>query len=129
MTISDELKLNRFDRICLKKIIRVRWPMKISNYLTSITLVSEIIRESWWKYIGHIFRREHSSNLKVALTWKPEGRRRRGRPKETWSRTSEKEVKLFGWKSWSEAANVAQNRATWMTTCRASISTQRRNEQ
>ena len=87
LTNSDELKLNRFHHICLNKIMRVRWPMKIPieelYCLTNTKPVSEIIRERRWRYIGHIFRRETSSNLRVALTQKPEGRRRRGRRKET----------------------------------------------
>ena len=41
---------------------------------------------------------------RIALTWTPEGKGRRGRPEETWRRTVEKErgelqwVQMDGWK-------------------------------
>ena len=49
----------------------------------------------------------------TALTWKPEGRRKVGRPRTTWRRTREKEGNEFGWKSWNEAKKVAKNRENW----------------
>lgn len=42
----------------------------------------------------------------------PEGRKSRGRPKETWRRTAEKDNEQhFG--SWSAAAVAARDRVTW----------------
>ena len=128
VTGTDELRFDRFHRVCLKKIMKIRWPMKSSNEelyrLTSTKPVSETIRERRWRYIGHILKREPSSHVRVALTWKPEGRRKKGRPKETWRRTVEREMKTrFGWNGWREAHQVAQDREMWRRTCRASIST------
>jgi len=54
-----------------------------------------------------------SKHPKTALTWAPEGRRRRGRPKETWRRTAERERTALGLGSWSEAAAAACDRAAW----------------
>jgi len=54
-----------------------------------------------------------SKHPKTALTWAPEGRRRRGRPKETWRRTAERERAALGFGSWSEAAAAARDRAAW----------------
>ena len=55
MTSTDELRLDRFHRVCLKKSMKIRWPMKISNEelyrLTSTKPVSETIRERRWRYI------------------------------------------------------------------------------
>jgi len=39
----------------------------------------------------------------TALTWAPEGRRSRGRMKDTWQRTAEEERTALGFGSWSEA--------------------------
>ena len=122
MTSTDELRLDRFHRVCLKKI------MKISNEelyrLTSTKPVSETIRERRWRYIGHILRREPRSHVRVALILKPEGRRKKGRPKETWKRTVEREMKTrFVWNGWKEAHQVAQDREMWRQTCWASIFT------
>ena len=126
VTGTDDLRLDGFHRVCLK-VMKIRWPMKISNEelyrLTSTKPVSETIRERRWRYIGHILRREPSSHVRVALTWKPEGRRKKGRPKETWRRTVEREMKTtFGWNGWREADQVAQDREMWRQTYRASIS-------
>ena len=82
MTGTDELKLDRFHRICLKKIMRIRLPTKISNEEpyrpTYAKPVREAIREIRWRYIGLKLRRQS----RIALSWKPEGRRKRARPKE-----------------------------------------------
>ena len=52
-------------------------------------------------------------NTRIALTWTPEGRRKRGRPKETWRRTVKKERGELGFKGWTEASSCAKNRETW----------------
>ena len=38
-----------------------------------------------------------ASILRVAIIWTPDGRRKRGRPYETWRRTVERDVKEQGW--------------------------------
>ena len=48
----------------------------------------------------------------VALRWTPPGKRKPGRPKNTWRRTvmtELSEVKL----TWGEAQHAAQNKAKW----------------
>ena len=49
----------------------------------------------------------------TALTWTPEGGRKRGRSKTTWWRTVEKERSKAGWQSWSEVRTAAQDRNQW----------------
>ena len=39
-----------------------------------------------WKWIGHVIRRDQNSITKTALHWTPEGKRKHGRPKNTWRR-------------------------------------------
>jgi hypothetical protein len=46
--------------------------------------------------IGHVLRMENNRNVRTALDWAPEGKGKRGRPKETWRRTVEKERKQLG---------------------------------
>jgi len=48
-----------------------------------------------------------SSLPQVALTWAPEGKRKRGRPRETWRRTVEKEQMVMGCCSWVEVGLAA----------------------
>ena len=45
-----------------------------------------------WQWIGHVLRINNNRNARTALDWAPEGKRKRGRPKEPWRRTVEKEV-------------------------------------
>ena len=49
--------------------------------------LSEEVRRRRWQFIGHIFRQEPDDDCVTALTWTPEGKRKRGRPKTTWQRT------------------------------------------
>ena len=43
--------------------------------------------------IGHILIQDQNSDGNTAMTWAPEGNRRRGSPKTTWRRTVEKKRK------------------------------------
>ena len=49
---------------------------------------------------------------KVALKWTPDGRRARGRPKETWRRSVEKELRDQSW-TWREIQKSAKDREQW----------------
>jgi hypothetical protein len=54
---------------------------------------------------------DNNMNAGTALDWAPEGKRKRGRPKETWRRTVEKERKQIGFNTWAEATRQAQDRS------------------
>ena len=54
-----------------------------------------IIMRRRWKWIGHVMRREQGNITRTALRWTSEGKRKRGRPKITWRRTVEAELKTF----------------------------------
>ena len=45
--------------------------------------------------MGHILRKEPNNHQRIALRWTPEGKRKRGRPKETWRCTVEREMKML----------------------------------
>ena len=57
----------------------------------------------------------------IALNLAPEGKRKRGRPRETWRRTFEKERSQMGFKTWTEAARTAIDRKTWKDTVKSPI--------
>ena len=48
----------------------------------------------------------------TALNWRPEGKRKRGRPKTMWRRTVEREMKEGGRSSLDEVRAVAVDRQT-----------------
>ena len=53
---------------------------------------------------------EPDSLPRTAITWAPEGKRKRGRPKETWRRTVERERCEMRFQTWREAVQVAKDR-------------------
>lgn len=59
--------------------------------MAEIENLSEDVRRRRWKFIYHIMRKELQNDCRTALTWAPEGRRKRGRPRTTWRRTAERE--------------------------------------
>ena len=116
-TERDKKKLDTFQNRCLRQLLRVRWPEKISNEelhrRTRTIKVSETIKQRKWKWIGHVLRMDDSRICTTALTWQPEGKRRVGRPKTTWRRTTEQERSELGWNSWALARAVARDRGRW----------------
>ena len=58
-------------------------------------------------------RMESSNNAEVSLTWAPEGKRKRGRPRKTWRWTVKEERRRLGCGSWKELEGVAKDRARW----------------
>ena len=73
------------------------------------------VRTRRWKWLGHVLRilMPSDKNPKIALTWAPEGKRRRGRPRETWRRTVNKEREHLGFKTWRQAEVAARDRVAW----------------
>ena len=77
-----------------------------------IEKISISIKQRRWKWLGHSSRMDNTRHVKVAISWTPDGRRKRGRPKETW-RTIEKERQKLGFQSWTEATRAAMERDKW----------------
>ena len=127
MTVADTKKCEAFNNRCLRRILRVFWPNKITNMelrkRTETQTIEESIRLRRWRCIVHVLRKGKEEDQKVALTWTPEGKRRRGRPRETWRRTAERERNEYGWPSWRAAEDVARDRPRWRDLCLALCST------
>ncbi|XP_048759469.1 uncharacterized protein LOC125669065 [Ostrea edulis] len=116
VTKSIVLRLDVFQTKCLRRILKVFWPNTISNkdlyQRTSTSPISEMIKMRRWKWIGHVHRMGATSIPKIAMRWTPAGKRNRGRPKETWRRSVEKEMKQCGW-TWGRIQNMAADRQRW----------------
>ena len=108
-------KLQTFTNRCLRRLLGIYWPNTISNAnlweLTKQETIETQIRRRKWKWIGHTLRRQKSIT-KQALTWNPQGKRKRGRPRTTWRRTTEQEMKKEGL-SWPQLERRAQDRRGW----------------
>ena len=116
MTESDLNKLSTFHTKNLRKILRIFWPKTISNQQLFTQCNQEsmgtIIMQKRWRWIGHIMRQDTDSITRTALHWTPEGKRKRGRPKNTWRRTVESELTTFH-HSWGTIQKLAQDRRKW----------------
>jgi len=68
------------------------------------------------------YRKEVRAIEKTALDWNSQGYRRRGRPKRTWRRTVEDEIRGAG-RSWNEVKGIAGDRSAWKLFMNALCST------
>ena len=108
--------LNSFHNTCLRRIAKIFWPNKISNNdlyrKTGCQNIDTEIQTKRLKWVGHVLRMETSQSAKKCLRWNPPGKRKRGRPKITWRRSVEAELKDMGL-TWGEAESLAKDRSAW----------------
>ena len=127
MNKGDDKAVNVFHNRCLRKIFRIRWQDHVSTKelleRASMKPLSVEVMSRRWKMIGHILRKDRNDDCNVAMSWVPEGKRRRGRPKTTWRRTVEKERQEAGWRSWEEVQTAATNREEWRSSVKALCAT------
>ena len=93
-------KIQTFVNRCLWRIRNVKWSDKVSNntlWTKTNQLPVEIkIKQRKWRSIGDMLRKPISSITRQALTWNPQGKTKRGRPRNTWRRDMESEIKRMG---------------------------------
>ena len=111
-----ENKLQVFVNKCLRRILKIFWPNTISNSnllaRCDMNAVKFIIRQRKWRWLGHTLRKGPGDITQQALRWNPQGKRKRGRPRNTWRRELEKEMKELKL-SWGEASAMAKDRTGW----------------
>ncbi|GFR70251.1 retrovirus-related Pol polyprotein from type-1 retrotransposable element R2, partial [Elysia marginata] len=101
---------------CLRRILRIKWTYKISNEsllerTRQIPTGDEIGRRRW-RWIGHTLRKPCGSITKNVLGWNPQGKRSRGRPRGTWRRVRDNDVKDSG-HAWNHVKRMSQDRERW----------------
>ena len=109
-------KIQTFINTCLRRICNIRWPERIRNedlweQAGQAPAAEQLLRRKWG-WIGHTLRKPMSSTTRQALSWNPQGRRKRGRPRNSWRRDTEAELQATR-KNWCQAAKTAQNRVKW----------------
>lgn len=96
MSSKNRKKLDAFQQRCLRKILKITYRDRITNEevyrRTSTQPLSQRIEKNRVRYAGHIIRMTADRDPKIALNWRPEGRRRRGRPRLTWRRTFQQDL-------------------------------------
>ena len=127
MNKGDNKAVDVFLNKCLRRILNIQWQDHISTEellrRANMNPLSEEVKWRRWKMIGHILRQDQNNDCNTAMTWAPEGKRRRGRPKTTWRRTVEKERDEAGWTSWAEARTSAADRVKWRRSVEALCAT------
>ncbi|KAI8484438.1 hypothetical protein Bbelb_378710 [Branchiostoma belcheri] len=116
MNKSTQHRIQTFINNCLRRIYNIRWPEKIRNEelwsrAGQEPVAIQILRRKW-SWIGHTVRKPADSTTRQALSWNPKGKRRRGRPRNSWRRDTEKELSELGM-HWKDVEREAQNRAGW----------------
>ena len=110
-----EERVRRFESNCLSRILKVRWFDLVSEEelrrRTGQQSVIEKIKIARWKWYGHVLRISDDRIPKQALDWRPDGRRRVGRPKDTWRRTLAREMNQKNLED--DVRMMAEDRATW----------------
>jgi len=96
--------------------MNIKWTNKITNEelwrITHQTSIENQIKRRKWNWIGHTLRIETGAIEKTALYYNPQGNRRRGRPKRTWRRSIEDEIRSTR-RSRNEVKGIAGDRNAW----------------
>ena len=115
-TVTTTKKIQTFINNCLRRILRIRWPDTISNeelwQRTKQKPADVEIRKRRWRWIGHTLRKPATSTTRQALRWNPQGKRKRGRPRNTWRRDLETDARKTGY-TWTQLERLAQDRDGW----------------
>jgi hypothetical protein len=121
VTAALNRKMDAFDQWCLRRILRIPWNAFITNQevrsRTQQTLLSELVRANRLKLFGHVVRsdgkEDHARALNDCIAPLPrEWRRKVGRPRHTWLRTIEDDLRPLNI-GLSSARRRAQDRTAW----------------
>ncbi|RUS81469.1 hypothetical protein EGW08_010767 [Elysia chlorotica] len=108
--------LQTFINRCLRNILNIRWPEVISNQdlweRTRQAPIEQEIKKRNWGWIGHTLRKPSSNTTRQSLEWNPQGKRKVGRPRQTWRRSTDAEARAAGM-TWAELRRTSQNRVRW----------------
>nr|KAG5708273.1 hypothetical protein BaRGS_021207 [Batillaria attramentaria] len=89
-TKTGSHRLQTFINRCLRNILNIRYPLVITNQdlweRTRQVPIEQEIKKRKWGWIGHTLRKPTSNVTRQSLDWNPQGKRKVGRPKQTWRR-------------------------------------------
>ena len=71
----------------------------------------EVLKRKWG-WIGHTLRKPCYNITKYSLKWNSQGKRKWGRPRNTWHRDLDADIKRTGY-SWTQLEKIAQDRVRW----------------
>ena len=94
--------------ICGVKLMDKKNTEDLMDMLGLKETVDRLAKANGVRWYGHVLRREKDDVLRKALALEVDGLRRRGRPKKTWKKQVEEEIKKVGLRM-----EDAQNRGKW----------------
>ena len=117
VTRSISNKLQTFINKCLRKILKIYWPEKISNRelwaQTGQECVPKEIARCKLNWVGDTLWKPTSDTTRQALEWNLQGKTKVGRPVKTWRRSVEEELKQANI-TWNMAKRTAANRVIYV---------------
>jgi len=103
MTVQSSKRLDAFNQWCLRHILRVHFAARVTNHeirrRSAQPPVTQTMKTRRLKLFGHIVRPDPDDNhtsraLNAGIDDPPKDwRRPRGRPRQTWLRTVEQDIK------------------------------------
>jgi len=121
LTSTLEKKIDALDNWCLRRILHIHWTDFVSNDVvrsrTGQPLLSDTIRQRRLSFFGHLCRadtgQDHSRALRACIRGLPKDwRRRTGRPRQTWLRTVEDDLRPLNF-GLATARRRAMDRPAW----------------
>ena len=114
-----EKRIIAFENMSLRRMLNTSLQQKITNEeirRTGQPPVIELLKRRRWTYLGHVLRMEESRLPRTTNEWKPDGRRKRGRPKNTLRRTYDRDLRTAGTSlipEWKDVIAAAPIRDEW----------------
>uniref|UniRef100_A0A0L8HW01 Endonuclease-reverse transcriptase n=1 Tax=Octopus bimaculoides TaxID=37653 RepID=A0A0L8HW01_OCTBM len=126
VTCSNYKKIQTFINKCLRQILHLKWFNRVPNTnlwkRANQEPIPVQIRQRKWRWIGDTLQKEPSNVTRQALDWNPQGKRKRGHPKQTWKQSILDEFRTTGL-TWEAAKKYANDRKKWKITVEALCST------
>ena len=101
---------------CLRRVFGIRWSDRERNEVlwerAGQEPVSKQILRRKWSWIGHTLRKPPNNTTRQALRWNPQGKRKRGRPRNSWRRSTDTEMAQQE-TCWNGVIKAAQDRVRW----------------
>ena len=100
----------------MRIILKLHWSDKITNEelweRTGQQPIEQEIQKRKWRWLGHTLRKPRESITRQVLYWNPQGKREKGRPRNTWRRELETEIKKTNM-TWKDLERIALDRKAW----------------
>ena len=107
-------RLQTFLNSCLRRIFGIRWSDREKNEV----LWERAVSKQMWSWVGHTLRKPPNNATRQALRWNPQEKRKRGRPRNSWRRSTETEMAQQE-TCWNAVMKAAQDRVRWLELTRS----------